>query len=88
MISSGLYVFLGIVTPPRVSLALSLCLVSFLGVRSIHAFELFADFWHWLETNHDSEPELWLKIFKKGSGQAMINWEEAVIKALCWGWTV
>lgn len=52
----------------------------------IHAFETPADFWHWLETHHDSETELWLKIFKKGSGQTTVNWEEAVIEALCWGW--
>lgn len=52
----------------------------------IHAFESPADFWYWLETHHKSEPELWLKIFKKGSGQTTVNWEEAVVEALCWGW--
>jgi uncharacterized protein YdeI (YjbR/CyaY-like superfamily) len=52
----------------------------------IHAFEDPAAFWAWLETNHASEPELWLKIFKKASGTKTINWEEAVIEALCWGW--
>jgi uncharacterized protein YdeI (YjbR/CyaY-like superfamily) len=39
-----------------------------------------------LEANHAVEPELWLKIYKKGSGQKTINWEEAVVEALCWGW--
>lgn len=52
----------------------------------IHAFEDSAAFWAWLEANHASEPELWLKIFKKASGAKTINWEEAVIEALCWGW--
>ena len=52
----------------------------------IHAFEDSAAFWQWLEANHAVEPELWLKIYKKGSGQKTINWEEAVIEALCWGW--
>ncbi|MBX3060266.1 MAG: YdeI/OmpD-associated family protein [Anaerolineae bacterium] len=52
----------------------------------IHAFEDSAAFRDWLAVNHDSELELWLKIFKKGSGQKSINWEEAVIEALCWGW--
>ncbi|MCB9107747.1 MAG: YdeI/OmpD-associated family protein [Anaerolineales bacterium] len=52
----------------------------------IQAFEDSAAFWNWLEQNHASEPELWLKIYKKGSGQKSINWEEAVVEALCWGW--
>ncbi|MCB9077617.1 MAG: YdeI/OmpD-associated family protein [Anaerolineaceae bacterium] len=52
----------------------------------IQAFEDSAAFWHWLEQHHASEPELWLKIYKKGSGQKSINWEEAVVEALCWGW--
>jgi uncharacterized protein YdeI (YjbR/CyaY-like superfamily) len=52
----------------------------------IHAFETPAAFWAWLEANYAVEPELWLKIYKKGSGQKTINWEEAVVEALCWGW--
>ena len=52
----------------------------------IHAFEDSAEFWRWLEINHASESELWLKIFKKGSGQKTITWDEAVVEALCWGW--
>ena len=52
----------------------------------IHAFEDSAAFWQWLERNHATEPELWLKIYKKSSGQKTITWEEAVIEALCWGW--
>ena len=52
----------------------------------IRAFEDAATFRDWLEANHVSEPELWLKIYKKGSGRKSINWNEAVIEALCWGW--
>ena len=52
----------------------------------ILAFEDASAFSAWLEANHVSEPELWLKIFKKGSGRKTINWNEAVIEALCWGW--
>ena len=52
----------------------------------IHAFENAAAFWQWLELNHASEPELWLKIFKKGSGRKTISWDESVVEALCWGW--
>ena len=33
-------------------------------------------FWRWLELYHASEPEVWVKIFKKGSGQKTITWNE------------
>lgn len=52
----------------------------------MHAFESPAAFRDWLEVNHASERELWLKIFKKDSGQKTISWSEAVVEALCWGW--
>jgi uncharacterized protein YdeI (YjbR/CyaY-like superfamily) len=52
----------------------------------IQAFEDSAAFWAWLERNHASEPEIWMKIYKKGSGQKTISWNEAVVEALCWGW--
>ncbi len=40
----------------------------------------------WLKANHESETELWLKIYKKGSGVKTINWGEVVVESLCWGW--
>ena len=52
----------------------------------IRAFATPADFWEWLEANHASEPELWLKIYKKASGTPSVDWNEAVVEALCWGW--
>jgi uncharacterized protein YdeI (YjbR/CyaY-like superfamily) len=30
--------------------------------------------------------ELWLKIYKKGSGEASVNYAQALDVALCWGW--
>ncbi len=52
----------------------------------IQAFEDPTAFWEWLALNHASEPEVWVKMYKKGSGQKTISWEEGVIEALCWGW--
>lgn len=52
----------------------------------ILAFENPPAFHDWLEANHATEPELWLKIFKVASGRKTISWQEAVIEALCWGW--
>lgn len=40
----------------------------------------------WFNVNHDKEPELWIRMFRKASGIPSIEWEEAVIEALCWGW--
>jgi uncharacterized protein YdeI (YjbR/CyaY-like superfamily) len=40
----------------------------------------------WLAANHARESELWVKIFKKGSGVPSVTWEQLVIETLCWGW--
>jgi len=40
----------------------------------------------WLAANHASAPELWMRIYKKGSGVASVTWAEAVPEMLCWGW--
>ena len=40
----------------------------------------------WLKKNHTSESELWVKIFKKGSGIPSVTWNDVVIEILCWGW--
>jgi uncharacterized protein YdeI (YjbR/CyaY-like superfamily) len=40
----------------------------------------------WLQAHHAGESELWLAIYKKGSGKAGITYEQAVEEALCYGW--
>lgn len=40
----------------------------------------------WLEDNHASESELWVKIFKVNSGIPSVTWDDVVIESLCWGW--
>lgn len=40
----------------------------------------------WLKVNHATESELWVKIFKKGTGIPSVNWDDIVIESLCWGW--
>jgi uncharacterized protein YdeI (YjbR/CyaY-like superfamily) len=43
--------------------------------------------WHgWLAANHDSATEVWVLYWRKASRQPSINWQEAVVEALCWGW--
>ena len=43
-------------------------------------------FYDWLAVNHDKEDELWIRIFKKGSGIASIDAVQAIDVVLCWGW--
>lgn len=52
----------------------------------IRPFEDAAAFDAWLAKNHATEPELWLRNYKKGSGIATITHAEAVRVALGWGW--
>jgi uncharacterized protein YdeI (YjbR/CyaY-like superfamily) len=45
-----------------------------------------AEFRRWLEKHHDSESELLVGFYKKGSGRPSITWPESVDEALCFGW--
>lgn len=40
----------------------------------------------WFRRNHEREPELWLKIYKKASGMPTVTPAQALDVALCWGW--
>jgi uncharacterized protein YdeI (YjbR/CyaY-like superfamily) len=40
----------------------------------------------WLEAHHETEPEVWLVYWKKGTGKASVAWAEAVEVALKFGW--
>lgn len=53
---------------------------------NIKSFATTECFYSWLEENHLQVSELWLRIYKKGSGYPSINWQESVQVALCWGW--
>jgi uncharacterized protein YdeI (YjbR/CyaY-like superfamily) len=50
------------------------------------AFASAAEFESWLRKHHEREPEIWLKLHKKGSGLPTVTQTEAVQVALCWGW--
>jgi len=54
--------------------------------KRIKSFRRAAEFEAWLAANHDRQPELWLKVHKKGSGRASVTVAEALEIALCWGW--
>jgi uncharacterized protein YdeI (YjbR/CyaY-like superfamily) len=52
----------------------------------IKTFRGPGEFEAWLRVNHDKEPEIWIKIHKKGSGLASITAIEAIDVVLCYGW--
>jgi uncharacterized protein YdeI (YjbR/CyaY-like superfamily) len=49
-------------------------------------FSTPAAFRAWLETHHETAPELLVGFYKKDSGKPSITWPESVDEALCVGW--
>ncbi|MBN9335865.1 YdeI family protein [Devosia sp.] len=54
--------------------------------EALREFPDFRSFYDWLETHHDSAPEVWIRIFRKGTGKPTISPVEAIDAILCWGW--
>src|SRR5690606_31958237 len=52
----------------------------------VQAFADEAAFDDWLSRHHDREPEVWVRVFKVGSGTASVTWKAAIPVALAWGW--
>ncbi len=52
----------------------------------IRIFPAAADFRSWLESNHESAPELWVGYYKKGVPKTSMTYAESVDEALCFGW--
>ena len=41
----------------------------------------------WLENHHAESPGMWLRIFKKNSGDASVSFEDVLDEGLCFGWS-
>jgi uncharacterized protein YdeI (YjbR/CyaY-like superfamily) len=54
--------------------------------EAIMAFPNQADFETWLRAHHDTATELYLRIYKNGTGLPTVTYAEALDVALCWGW--
>ena len=52
----------------------------------IKTFKDQAAFEKWMRANHDKEPEIWVKVYKKASGKPTVTCAEALDVALCYGW--
>jgi uncharacterized protein YdeI (YjbR/CyaY-like superfamily) len=56
------------------------------GASKILWFKSAAEFRSWLKRNHADTDGIWLRIFKKNSGEKSISYAEALDQALCYGW--
>ena len=54
--------------------------------QQIKSFKTADAFERWMRTNHSRHTEIWLRIYKKGSGKPTVTSAEALDIALCWGW--
>ena len=52
----------------------------------VKPFPTEAAFEEWLAANHASAKEVWIKIYKAGSGVPTVTPVQAIDVALCWGW--
>lgn len=50
------------------------------------AFADAAELGAWLADHHDRCSELWVQIFKAGSGKRSVTWTDCVIEAIRFGW--
>lgn len=49
-------------------------------------FKSPADYRSWLAKNHAQSDGIWLRIYKKGAGEASVTYAEALDQSLCYGW--
>lgn len=52
----------------------------------VHAFETQTAWRAWLDRHHAEAGPVWLRIYKKDSGQPTVTYAEALDEALCYGW--
>ena len=52
----------------------------------VRAFETSDRLEEWLKANHETQRELWVRIFKKESDTPTVTWNDCVVAAIAWGW--
>ena len=50
------------------------------------AFEIPEELAIWLAEHHATSGELWVRIYKEGSGQRSVTWTDCVVEAIRFGW--
>jgi uncharacterized protein YdeI (YjbR/CyaY-like superfamily) len=56
------------------------------GSTEVEFFETAGDLRRWFGANHETAEELWVGLYKVGSGRPSIRWSNVVDEALCFGW--
>jgi uncharacterized protein YdeI (YjbR/CyaY-like superfamily) len=41
---------------------------------------------NWLETHHQTKPEIWLQTYRKATGKPSVPYDDMVEECLCFGW--
>ena len=54
--------------------------------RTALAFQNAQELGDWFAKHHTSAGELWVKIFKVGSGRPSVTWTDCVVEAIRFGW--
>ena len=54
--------------------------------REHKAFRNARQLGQWLEKHHRSQSDLWVQIFKAGSGVPSVNWTDCVVESIRFGW--
>lgn len=52
----------------------------------VRFFETADDLRRWFFANHETADELWVGLYRVGSGRPSVRWPEVVDEALCFGW--
>ena len=52
----------------------------------VEFFETSDDLRRWFVANHETADELWIGLYKLGSGRPSVRWQDVVDEALCFGW--
>lgn len=52
----------------------------------MQAFETAVQLEQWLAAHHATERELWVRMYKKGSGTPSVDWTDCVVACIAWGW--
>ena len=61
-------------------------LMNEIAAESIFYPQSRSDWRRWLADHHDRRELVWLKLYKKASGQFSLPYDDLVEECLCWGW--
>jgi uncharacterized protein YdeI (YjbR/CyaY-like superfamily) len=54
--------------------------------NDVLSFETPADLRDWLCTHHNVASEVWVRVYKIGSGRQSVDWADCVVEAIAHGW--